>query len=65
EEALHNLAIFVSSEDPKTFDDAQKLDVWKKAMDQEIDAIEKNNTWEFTDLPAGVGCKRLQSAAWN
>jgi hypothetical protein len=68
EEALHNLAIFVSSEDPKTFDEAQKLDVWKKAMDQEIGAIEKNNTWELTDLPAGVntiGVKWIYKTKYN
>ncbi|MCI66840.1 hypothetical protein A2U01_0088098, partial [Trifolium medium] len=28
--ALHNLAVFVSGDDPKTFEEAQKLDVWRK-----------------------------------
>nr|CAD1824840.1 unnamed protein product [Ananas comosus var. bracteatus] len=33
---------------------------WKGAMDEEMRALKKNNTWELVDLPAGkrtVGCK--------
>ncbi|RVX20446.1 Retrovirus-related Pol polyprotein from transposon RE1 [Vitis vinifera] len=33
---------------------------WKKAVQDEIDALEKNGTWTITDLPVGkrpVGCK--------
>ncbi|KAA0066752.1 Retrovirus-related Pol polyprotein from transposon TNT 1-94 [Cucumis melo var. makuwa] len=26
---------------------------WQRAMDEEIEAIERNNTWELTDLPKG------------
>ncbi|KAJ4718900.1 Retrovirus-related Pol polyprotein from transposon TNT 1-94 [Melia azedarach] len=33
------------------FEDAVKELKWQKAMDDEIAAIEKNNTWELTDLP--------------
>jgi hypothetical protein len=43
---LHNLAVFSSNSDPITFDEAVKLEVWRKAMDQEIESIEKkNDTW--------------------
>ena len=28
-----------------------KEDVWIKAMDEEIDAIERNNTWDLVDFP--------------
>ncbi|KAL8096081.1 hypothetical protein AgCh_037150 [Apium graveolens] len=35
-------------------DEAVKEKLWKDAMQQEIDAIEKNNTWKLVDLlPAG------------
>ena len=33
---------------------------WKKAVQEEINALEKNETWTITELPAGkrtVGCK--------
>ncbi|MCI44162.1 hypothetical protein A2U01_0065401, partial [Trifolium medium] len=44
EALLHNLAVFCSDSDPTTFDEAVKLEVWRKAMDQEIESIEKNDT---------------------
>ncbi|KAJ6874187.1 hypothetical protein NC651_032883 [Populus alba x Populus x berolinensis] len=37
--------------DPIKFKDAVKEEKWKKAMDLEIQAIERNDTWELTDLP--------------
>jgi len=51
---LHNLAIFSTAEDPNTCEEAVQNNVWRKAMDVEIEAIERNNTWELTDLPSGV-----------
>jgi len=51
---LQNLAIFSIAEDPKTYEEALQNNVWRKAMDAEIDAIERNNTWEQTNLPSGV-----------
>ena len=39
--------------DPTTFESAVKEAKWKKAMDAEIESIEKNDTWELTDLPKG------------
>lgn len=51
---LHNLAIFNSSDDPTTCEEAAKHNVWRKAMDLEIEAIVKNVTWELTTLPTGA-----------
>jgi hypothetical protein len=39
--------------DPVSFDEDAKEDVWIKAMDEEIDSIEINNTWDLVDLPKG------------
>lgn len=39
--------------DPTTFESALKEEKWRKAMDNEIDAIERNDTWELCDLPKG------------
>ena len=49
-----NFALF--SCDPLYFDEAIKEDKWIKAMDEEIDSIERNNTWELMDLPKGKKC---------
>ena len=42
--------------DPLYFDEAIKEDKWIKAIDEEIDSIERNNTWELMDLPKGREC---------
>ncbi|KAM2928689.1 hypothetical protein COP2_035913 [Malus domestica] len=49
---LAHLALFTNG-DPTTYCEAMKSEKWKQAMDREIKAIEKNNTWELTDLPSG------------
>jgi hypothetical protein len=38
-------------EDLVTFEDPAKNEKWKKAMDLEIDAILRNQTWKLIDLP--------------
>jgi len=38
--------------DPKTFEGAIKEEKWRRAMDEEIDAIERD-TWELSDLLKG------------
>jgi hypothetical protein len=43
---MQNLAIalFSSNEDPCNYEEASKTDVWRKAMDSEIQSIESNKT---------------------
>ncbi|RVW39382.1 Retrovirus-related Pol polyprotein from transposon RE1 [Vitis vinifera] len=36
---------------PNTIQEALKISEWKKAVQDEIDALEKNGTWTITDLP--------------
>ncbi|RVW38412.1 Retrovirus-related Pol polyprotein from transposon TNT 1-94 [Vitis vinifera] len=50
----HNLVLFTSTADPTTFEEAVQSSKWRVAMDLEIEAIERNGTWEQTDLPEGV-----------
>lgn len=38
---------------PITFEQAIKDEAWRASMDTEIDTIEKNHTWQLTDLPHG------------
>ena len=40
-------------DEPVTFEQAVQEDAWKIAMDNEIDSIVKNQTWQLTDLPKG------------
>ncbi|KAL2243719.1 UNVERIFIED_CONTAM: Retrovirus-related Pol polyprotein from transposon RE1 [Sesamum indicum] len=47
-------------QEPKRFSQAQQHLEWRDAMKQEIDALEKNKTWELSTLPKGkntIGCK--------
>ena len=39
--------------DPIVYEEAVKEKKWKEAMDSEIKSIEKNKTWELTNLPRG------------
>lgn len=57
---------FVSAIDsvqiPKSIEEALKDSGWRKAVSDEISALNKNRTWEISELPPGkkpVGCKWL------
>ncbi|PNX83210.1 retrovirus-related Pol polyprotein from transposon TNT 1-94, partial [Trifolium pratense] len=65
---LHNLAIYTPADDPKTYAEVEKLDVWKIAMDQEIESIKNNDTWQLTTLPKGpnaIGVKWIYKTKYN
>nr|GEW91104.1 copia-type polyprotein [Tanacetum cinerariifolium] len=47
-------------QDPQRYEDAIKDECWKKAMDLEIQAIEKNQTWKLVDLPKDTKCIRVK-----
>ncbi|KAL1194230.1 Retrovirus-related Pol polyprotein from transposon RE1 [Cardamine amara subsp. amara] len=54
------LAAITAETEPTTFRQAVAEERWRKAMQHEIDALEKNKTWELTTLPVGkkvIGCK--------
>jgi hypothetical protein len=36
---------------PNCFEEANKDEFWNKAMDEELDQIEKNDTWELVPRP--------------
>ncbi|KAJ7980732.1 Retrovirus-related Pol polyprotein from transposon TNT 1-94 [Quillaja saponaria] len=52
EDSITHFALF-SDYDPTTFESAVKESKWQKAMNDEIEAIEKNDTWELSELPKG------------
>lgn len=46
--------------EPASFAQAKKFDVWLKAMNEELLALESTNTWTICSLPDGkhkIGCK--------
>nr|KYP45533.1 Copia protein [Cajanus cajan] len=47
---LSTLLLLLDCE-PMTFEEAAKDKNWRKFMDVEIHAMEKNETWELTNLP--------------
>jgi Reverse transcriptase (RNA-dependent DNA polymerase) len=60
----HQYRVFLSQitnqSEPTTFEEAKTSSVWCKAMKEELQALEKNNTWELIPLSKNkkpVGCK--------
>jgi hypothetical protein len=52
---------FLSMTEPKIFEEASQDDDWIRAMNEEIDQIEKNNTWELVSRP---GDKNVIGSKW-
>jgi hypothetical protein len=52
---------FISMVEPKNFNEANEDDHWVKAMNDELDQIEKNNTWEMVPRPEG---KNVIGSKW-
>ncbi|KAL4272870.1 hypothetical protein GQ457_13G029760 [Hibiscus cannabinus] len=54
---------FVDDDIPVTYQEAMQSlesDKWKSAMDEEMQSLQKNNTWDLAHLPEGkraIGCK--------
>ncbi|KAA0065976.1 hypothetical protein IC582_024267 [Cucumis melo] len=55
-----NFALFAGV-DLVTFDEAIQDEKWKIAMDQEIDALRRNETWELMELPTN---KQVLGVKW-
>ncbi|XP_057506547.1 uncharacterized mitochondrial protein AtMg00820-like [Actinidia eriantha] len=58
----------LSDGDPMTFEEAVKFEKWRQAMDQEMQAIERNDTWELMALPSGgksIGVKWVFKTKFN
>lgn len=53
EDPLIHFALYADC-DPVSYEEAAQQSKWRKAMDDEIVAIEKNDTWELVELPEGM-----------
>jgi hypothetical protein len=49
DEELH----FLATEEPGSFSEAKSDASWRRAMEEEMSAIEENSTWRLTTLPPG------------
>ena len=55
EEVEHNnLIMITSTADLTTFEEVVQSSKWRAAIDLEIEAIERNETWELAYLPKGM-----------
>ena len=46
--------------EPQSFEEAIKDEDWKKAMENEIDVIDKKQTWQLVEMP-----KTKKSLGWS
>jgi hypothetical protein len=63
----HNIFTLMSCQ-PTSFKEAAKEPHWVQSMNQEIDSIEKSNTWDFVDLPRhkkSIGVKWVYKTKLN
>jgi hypothetical protein len=66
-----NFALSITDDDPRTVREAvnsKDSKLWKKAMVEEMDALDKNEAWDIVELPAGrkfVGSKWLFKKKFN
>ena len=61
-------SLYCHVDDPIHFEDVVNEGKWIEAMDEEIGAIEKSNTWELVDLPKGkevIGVKWVYKTKRN
>ncbi|GJU69297.1 zinc finger, CCHC-type containing protein [Tanacetum coccineum] len=65
---INKIPVLLNVEDaPKTYKEAitsRNSAFWKEAIDDEMDSLVSNNTWELSDLPPGskaIGCRWQES----
>lgn len=55
-EEVHNFeysgVCLLAADEPMSVEQALEQDCWRRAMQEELDSIYQNSTWEFTDLPS-------------
>jgi hypothetical protein len=66
-----NFSLSITDDDPRTVREAVNSEdskLWKKAMVEQMDALDKNEAWDIVELPAGrksVGSKWLFKKKFN
>lgn len=68
DEEIQSMVMYTEAGDPSTYEEAARCSKWRKAMECEIQAIERNETWSLTSLPAGaraIGVKWIYKTKLN
>ena len=68
EEEAYMAQVAAAEEDPLVYEEAEKEEKWRQAMDNEIMSIEKNKTWTLTVLPNDakkIGVKWIYKTKFN
>jgi hypothetical protein len=58
----------MSTGEPSSFTEAEQDETWQVAMQEEIDFIERNHTWELVELPYDhrtITLKWVYKLKWN
>ncbi|KAG7578844.1 Zinc finger CCHC-type [Arabidopsis thaliana x Arabidopsis arenosa] len=55
------LAALTTHVEPRSFNEAMKYEVWKNAMGSEVDALQRNHTWDLEELPPN---KKALGSKW-
>lgn len=61
EMVLEEELFLMGVEEPSNYKEAAKDRNWKRAMEAELDSIEKNGTWNLTELPP---CQKVIGLKW-
>jgi hypothetical protein len=51
-----NFSLSISDDDPRTIREVVDLEdgnLWKRAMDEEMESLDKNEAWDLVELPTG------------
>ena len=62
------MAKIVQDVEPKSFEEAIGKQEWELAMDEEMAALDDNETWDLVKLPKGkksIGCKWVYKVKHN
>jgi Reverse transcriptase (RNA-dependent DNA polymerase) len=62
------LSNITNKTEPTNFSEANQSSNWRKAMKEELQALEKNDTWDIVNLPKNkkpVGCKWVYKIKYN
>ena len=51
--------------DPKSYYHARKDPIWKVSMDEEMNSLQKNTTWELVSLPLGRKLVQYKWVFWK
>eukprot|EP00253_Pinus_taeda_P011256 PITA_11256 len=71
EDSASSFALITKYGEPSCYQEAvddTDSEKWKMAMEEEMDSLAKNNTWDLVELPEGrsvVGCKWVAKLKWK